>query len=89
MTNEELEKYIDITTGVIIQLQARSHALAGVLTVVAVKQGLDRQRIEKAIHDLTELMHQKLLERVENASPELGAQIDFRTEFPDIPDSLL
>jgi len=89
MTNEQLEKSIETITGAIIQLQARSHALERVLTAVAVKQGLDRQRIEKAIYDLTESMHQKLLERVENVSPELSAQIDIRTEFPDIPDALL
>jgi hypothetical protein len=89
MTDQDFEKFIDSMTGAIVRLKAKMEANEIMLTVVGAKAGFDQKKLETTVHTLTEAIHQKLLEQAESLNPGLAAQIDFRKEFPDIPDALL
>ncbi|MDP9099322.1 MAG: hypothetical protein M3N48_10080 [Verrucomicrobiota bacterium] len=75
--------------GSILELKARCAALEYVLQSLSLKAGCEAGSIEKALSQLTSLIHQRLLERAESLDPALAAQIDVRAELPDLPDSIL
>jgi hypothetical protein len=72
-----------------IRLEARCDALEIACETLARKAGIPAGQMLKTIDDMTAAFHQKRLERVENASPAIAAEIDNRPSMPDLPDELL
>lgn len=72
-----------------MRLEARCDALATIALSLGRKVGFSDEKILERIEHLTEMYHQKRLERAEGVSPELAAEIDYRPELPELPDELL
>lgn len=72
-----------------MQLEARCDALEVAVRVLAKRAGVDDSKVAKLIQDVTALRHQESLERAEDVSPRLAAQVDTRPSLPDIPDDFV
>jgi hypothetical protein len=86
MDDKELEKRFEGVLANLVKIQSRCDACEWVLAYVAQQAGLDHSKITKLIGYVTDVAHQKNLEQTENIDPGLAGRIDFRTEFPDLPD---
>lgn len=86
MSNSHILKAIETLSAKCIQLEARCAALDAALCVVAMKQGIPKEKIGAAIDKLTEHCHQKRLEQIEDIDPGIAAALDCRSQAPDLFD---
>jgi len=87
--HDQIYKTISALTAKTMRLESRCDALEIALGVLSQKSGIPAEKIHKVVDDMTALSFQKRLERVENASPAIAAELDYRPSIPDLPPELL
>jgi len=89
ISDEQFYEFAKSILAKTMHLEARCDSLEIVVATLAIRSGISQDKILKMIDQVRDAQFQKRLERAESVSPEVAADIDYRTELPDIPDELL